>query len=127
MPQCSERQPAANLVRSVPAGLGSFGSIAFPFRRATRRVDETVLVEVLDLHHPSALVKLFEAAVEHGVAQLCLGSTICRARAVDWEPEVRCLVFELHRHEETFTEGLPAYARPSDVRSLSLVPRRDCG
>jgi len=91
-------RPRANLPRRVAGGAGSFGGVTFAFRRAIRRIDETVLVEADAALDGTALVRLFEAVAQHGVAQLALGATICRARAVDWEPEARCLVFELHRH-----------------------------
>jgi hypothetical protein len=101
MHETIEGRPANNLPRRVPGGSGSFGGVAFQFLRAIRRVDETVLVEVAASSHPSepsALVQLFEAVARHGVAQLSLGSTICRARPTAWEPEARAIVFELHRH-----------------------------
>ncbi len=87
-------RPSANLPRRVVGGAASFGGVAFRFQRAIRRVDETVLVEV----DAKELLSLFEAVAQHGVAQFALGSTLCRARAIGWEPEARCLVFELHRH-----------------------------
>jgi hypothetical protein len=85
----------ANLPRRVPGGHASFGALMFPFRRAVRRADETVVVEMDGAVRPDALVDLFEAAAQHGPSQLCLGSTICRAKPVAWEPAVRTLVFEL--------------------------------
>lgn len=88
-------------LRRVSGGSGSFGGMVFPFRQAIRRGDETVLVEIED--HPSAVVQLFEAAERHGTAQLCLGSTICRAKPVAWEPTGGGLIFELHRHEYAAT------------------------
>lgn len=96
---CTPRErSSANLARRLAGGAGSFGGVGFRFQRAVRRVDETVLVEVDPGLDAANLVRLFEAVAQHGVAQLALGSTICRGRAVGWEPEARCLVFELHRH-----------------------------
>jgi hypothetical protein len=100
MHETTEGRPITNLPRRVPGGSGSFGGVAFQFLRAIRRVDETVLVEVAAASHPSepsALVRLFEAVSRHGVAQLSLGNTICRAKPTAWEPEARAIVFELHR------------------------------
>jgi hypothetical protein len=101
----TEGRSSASLPRRVPGGSGSFGGVAFQFLRAIRRVDETVVVEVAGRLEPSTLVRLFEAVAQHGVAQLSLGSTICRAKPVAWEPEVHALVFELHRHGRQ--EGAP--------------------
>src|SRR6202044_2170917 len=72
----------ANLPRRVSGGAGSFGGVVFAFRRAIRRGEEAALVG----GDAPSLVSLFEAVAQHGVAQLALGSTLCRARAVDWEP-----------------------------------------
>jgi len=90
--------PGVGLPRRVSGGAGSFGPVAFQYRRAVRRMDETVIVEVDLALADAALVGLYESVARHGTAQLALGTTICRARAVGWEPEARCLVFELHHH-----------------------------
>jgi hypothetical protein len=90
--------PGVGLPRRVSGGAGSFGPVAFQYRRAVRRADETVVVEVDLALADAELLGLHESVARHGTAQLALGTTICRARAVGFEPEARCLVFELHRH-----------------------------
>lgn len=98
MSDTREHRPLARSPRRVSEGEATFGGVVFPYRRAVRRVDDTVFVEVGDT--PASVVELFEAAIAHGVAQLCLGSLLCRARPVAWDPESRGLVFDLHRHRE---------------------------
>lgn len=98
MSDIREHRPFTRLPRRFSEGEASFGGVVFPYRRAIRRADDTVFVEVGDT--AASVVELFEAANAHGVAQLCLGSLLCRARPVGWEPECRGLVFELHRHRQ---------------------------
>jgi hypothetical protein len=83
--------------RHLAGGDGVFGDVDFTFTQAIRPVDDTVIVVVACERGSSHLVSLFERLVKVGVAQLCLGSTICRARAIDWDLHLCALVFELHR------------------------------
>jgi hypothetical protein len=85
------------MLRRIAGGSGSFGSVAFLFRGAFCRADQTVLIELEEMFQLSDLVKLFEAVVEQSVAELRLGSTIFQAKPVTWEPAVRGLVFDLRR------------------------------
>jgi hypothetical protein len=95
LPEPTPRAEATNS-RHIAGGSGAFGDVDFAFTQAIRRADDTVIVAVACERGPSQLVSLFEEALKAGVAQLCLGSTICRARAIDSDFHLRALVFELH-------------------------------
>jgi len=88
------------LPRRIGGGSASFGVLGFGFKQAVRRADERVIVEIDLAPGVPPLLSIFESAARLGVAQLCLGATTCRARAVDWDQHVRAIVFELSRAGE---------------------------
>lgn len=100
MSEITETRLPTNAARHVIGGHAVFGAIVFPFRSAVRREDETVFVEVDPTHYPVPVAQIFEVVSRLGVAQLCLGSTLCRARPVAWDAGGNGLVFDLHRHPE---------------------------
>lgn len=95
MLQRHEARSITNLPRQVSGGSGLFGDVRFEFVRAVRRADDTMFVQVKGELGPASLVRLFEVLAPHGVAELSLGSTACRAKPVAWDPDVNAMVFEL--------------------------------